>query len=836
MVVVLLQGRMEGSKLGSICYENIIRTLPVGYAYQKMIFEDGEAVDYFILDMNDKMEEILGLQMDDTVDKRMQEILPAPEEKHRDWVQTYNEVLTNGEMMILERYSHALQRWYKVQIIPHGKDLFSVIFMDITEEKATLSMLDTFFSGSLGLLARLDSSGAILEVNPEWEAVTGYTRNEMIGRKMTDFIRYEDREEACRVLHIAGRGEAVRGHVNCVLTKKGEKRLIEWHLFEQDENIYSTALDITERSIRDTEIQRREAMLKNLTEEIPGGLCQLKINREGRFTLPYYSDGFLEMFEIKRETLKDRPYLLFEKVHEDDRDKALQSLLRSKEEQSRWFTEVRIRKLAGDVRWIRASSKPVFMEDGSIIWHGYITDITEEKNKELALKESEEKMRGLFSQVPGMIYQFNVHPSGEHELVTTSNGIWDLIKLSPETVYEDISTMFERVHPDDLPNMLALIEESKQSEKMWNQDFRVIHPDRGVRWVRSNASPTKLEAGVMRFYGYTYDITELKEKEEAIDRRDKLISGISSQVPGVIYQLVSQGSGDYRFSTATGSLHRIFGAHLANRDISDLELEEFVHEEDLPDLYHSLDISREEKTPFDETFRLVKRSGAVKWLRASADPRKMEGGETMWSGYITDVTDSKLTEFALRESERRYRTLAEQMEVMAYHDPLTGLPNRRLLFDRMEQLVRQTNRTGTKLGVLFLDLDNFKSINDVYGHDTGDKLLVKVAEKLKSAVRKTDTVARMAGDEFLIVFTNIYTEENLKTAASSVMAQFHEEMQIGEHFLKVEASSGAALYPDHGVNIETLLKNADKAMYLKKKKNKNGFALYGENTANRHSI
>ncbi|TVP81178.1 MAG: diguanylate cyclase, partial [Alkalicoccus sp.] len=792
--------------MGSICYENIIRTLPVGYAYQKMIFENGEAVDYLILDMNDKMKEILGLQMNDTVDKRMQEVLPAPEEKHRNWVQTYNEVLTNGEMMILERYSHTLQRWYKVHVIPHEKELFSVIFMDITEEKETFSMLDTFFSSSVGLLARLDQTGAVLEVNPEWEAVTGYTRSEMLSRNMTDFIRNEDREETGRAFRRAGRGEAVRGHVNWVLTKKGDKRLIEWYLFEQDGNIYSTALDITESSIRDTEIQKREAMLKNLTEEIPGGLCQLKITREGRFTLPYYSEGFLDIFEMKRETLKDRPSLLLEKVHEEDRDKALESLLHSKENQSRWCTEVRIRKTTGDVRWIRASSKPVFMEDGSIIWHGYIMDITEEKNKERALKENEEKMCGFFSQVPGMIYQFNVHPTGEHELVTTSDGIWDLIKLKPETVYQDISSMFGRVHPEDLPKMIAMIEESKQNEKMWNQDFRVIHPDLGVRWVRSNASPAKLEAGVMRFYGYTYDITELKEKEEAIDRRDKLISGISAQVPGVIYQLVSRGPGDYRFSTATGSLHRIFGAHLAQRDISDLELKEFVHEEDLPDLYHSLHVSREEKTPFDETFRLVKRSGAVKWLRASADPRKMESGETMWSGYITDVTDSKLTEFALRESERRYRTLAEQMEVMAYHDPLTGLPNRRLLFDRMEQLVRQTSRTGTKLGVLFLDLDNFKSINDVYGHDTGDKLLVKVAEKLKSAVRKTDTVARMAGDEFLVVFTNIQTEKNLKTAAKSVMEQFQEEMQIGEHFLKVEASSGAALYPDHGTNIETLLK------------------------------
>lgn len=169
-----------------------------------------------------------------------------------------------------------------------------------------------------------------------------------------------------------------------------------------------------------------------------------------------------------------------------------------------------------------------------------------------------------------------------------------------------------------------------------------------------------------------------------------------------------------------------------------------------------------------------------------------------------------------------------QLHHMANFDSLTGLPNRALFNDRLEQAIRRTNRTGEKLALLFIDLDNFKMVNDTYGHRTGDQILLETTARLASITRAGDTLARLGGDEFTIILQDTKTEETARLVACKHLKNLYHHFQIGNRELFVSASIGVALYPEHGATAEDLIKNADAAMYQAKEKGKNSVELFSE--------
>ncbi len=168
----------------------------------------------------------------------------------------------------------------------------------------------------------------------------------------------------------------------------------------------------------------------------------------------------------------------------------------------------------------------------------------------------------------------------------------------------------------------------------------------------------------------------------------------------------------------------------------------------------------------------------------------------------------------------------EQLLHQATHDPLTGLPNRVLFRDRLQMAIRKNQRSREKIAVLFADIDHFKQINDSLGHATGDKLLIQVTERLQKVFRECDTVARMGGDEFNILIDGITHNEHLIDIAEKLLNTFKEPFSMDGHLLYTSVSIGIALYPDDGVNSETLLKNADTAMYRAKNEGRNTYRFY----------
>lgn len=158
-----------------------------------------------------------------------------------------------------------------------------------------------------------------------------------------------------------------------------------------------------------------------------------------------------------------------------------------------------------------------------------------------------------------------------------------------------------------------------------------------------------------------------------------------------------------------------------------------------------------------------------------------------------------------------------QMQRMAHDDALTGLPNRRLFFDRLEHAISRAKRSGKMLGLLYVDLDQFKEINDTHGHAVGDEVLRIVARMLVSASRESDTVARLGGDEFIILFDEPEDRQALVSIAKKLLAHMQNRIFINGHDLQITASLGISIFPQHGTDADTLVQSADKAMYASKR-------------------
>ena len=199
------------------------------------------------------------------------------------------------------------------------------------------------------------------------------------------------------------------------------------------------------------------------------------------------------------------------------------------------------------------------------------------------------------------------------------------------------------------------------------------------------------------------------------------------------------------------------------------------------------------------------------WLTITA-VRSTDGTVTHYTGSFDDISERKRSE--------------EHIHFLAHHDALTRLPNRTLLEDRISQAIAKSRRDGKHTAVLFLDLDRFKLINDTLGHDTGDQLLARVAERLMDLLRETETVARLGGDEFIIVIPALADIERAARVAQKVLESVSAPQLIDERLLHVTPSIGISVFPDDGEDVPTLLRNADTAMYHAKERGRNNFQFF----------
>ncbi len=218
-------------------------------------------------------------------------------------------------------------------------------------------------------------------------------------------------------------------------------------------------------------------------------------------------------------------------------------------------------------------------------------------------------------------------------------------------------------------------------------------------------------------------------------------------------------------------------------------------------------------------FTVRKKDGSTLPALISADAMASQGQTIGIRGSIVDISDRVQTEETLRQNETR-------LNYLAYHDTLTDLPNRALFQDRLEHALARARRFGSQLALLIIDLARFKNFNDSLGHDIGDQVLWKVACQLRNGLREVDTLARIGGDEFVIVLENVASQADVATVAKKVLSLLVQPISLREHQLFLTASIGVSLYPHNGEDASSLMRKADRAMYQAKNKGGDCFSFF----------
>lgn len=241
-------------------------------------------------------------------------------------------------------------------------------------------------------------------------------------------------------------------------------------------------------------------------------------------------------------------------------------------------------------------------------------------------------------------------------------------------------------------------------------------------------------------------------------------------------------------------------------------LDECIHEEDRARVEESLARLRRRLEPFETEFRVVLPDGRTIWAEGKGYPVQLAGRPSLTAFSVRDITRRKQQE--------------EQLARLAYYDALTGLPNRRLFYDRFMQSLISARRYRRRLALLYLDLDDFKRINDTYGHATGDELLVVAFARLTHSIREPDTVCRMGGDEFVVLLPHCEENGDVEKIARRIADALRQPFDLNGDHIRISSSIGAAIFPKDGLDGETLLRNADSAMYSAKLLGKNDLQFF----------
>jgi diguanylate cyclase (GGDEF)-like protein/PAS domain S-box-containing protein len=242
-------------------------------------------------------------------------------------------------------------------------------------------------------------------------------------------------------------------------------------------------------------------------------------------------------------------------------------------------------------------------------------------------------------------------------------------------------------------------------------------------------------------------------------------------------------------------------------------LRRFDHPSDVSAIAHTVHVAQLHHHPYSIDHRIVLADGSIRHVQEQAEfTFDASGNAVSVIGTLLDVTDRKFAE--------------ERLAHLAHHDALTGLPNRTLFQERLSQALLHAQRHRGIVAVLYLDLDRFKSVNDTLGHGVGDALLKVVASRLTGVVRMSDTVARSGGDEFIIVLAEVARETDVQGIAEKVIEAFVEPYVVGRDEFFISTSVGISMYPDDGVDADTLVKNADAAMYQAKERGRNNIQYY----------
>ena len=388
--------------------------------------------------------------------------------------------------------------------------------------------------------------------------------------------------------------------------------------------------------------------------------------------------------------------------------------------------------------------------------------------------------------------------------------------LVPGTFDGSVEMLMELVHPDDRDVLLSSFAEAAADGGSYESVFRIVLPSGEIRWRTAVATIlTGADGAPARIVGVGQDVTDRQLAEETLAEAQARYRRMVEQLPLVTYvESLDAESALY----ISPQIHDLAG-YTSEEWMADPNFfGKVLHPDDREHVLGEFANTHMTGDMFDGEYRIVARDGRIVWVHDVAVRVRDDDGNPLYSqGYMVDVTARHAAELALAESRAQLEQRMREIEHQALHDALTDLPNRTLFHDRVEQALRAARRAGGGVCVMLIDLDRFKEVNDTLGHASGDVLLQEVARRLRAPVRECDTVARLGGDEFGVLATGVATPTEAIVLADKLREALAEPIAVGGLALEVESSIGIAIAPEHGLDVETLIRHADVSMYVSKR-------------------
>lgn len=672
-------------------------------------------------------------------------------------------------------------------------------------------------------LSRL-SDGLIVDVNQEWLAVTGYTRDEVIGHTVVEIGhcpdlatrnalvaelrahgRLRDREA---FVNFKGKGKRLARFNGTVIDVAGEKHIL---MYVKD----ITSQRRAEESLRAGELALAQAN-ERLNAQVELYELTESLAKVGHWTAS--PDGKTITFSrgLRRLAGEDegqRPARSSpearQRIHPDDMPLfvAARQSMDGREFEYRWLLP------DGSLRWLRSRMHRYHNQDGSVTDLGVVMDVTTEHDATEALRQQLDFIRNLTSHIPDVLFQYQLRADGTSWFPFISASVQALFRVTPEQAQRDAHIIFATIHPQDRPGVFQSMQAAYQDGGTWVHEYCLLFPDQTVRWVLGNAVTRREADGQLISYGSITDITERKLAETRLQESEARFRSLTDLSSDWYWEIDEQ----FRFTNFVG-YHESRSAVTQQDSLGKTRWE-----------LGALNLTDEDweahrrvlaaHQPFrDLELQRLDTQGQSYWISVSGTPIFDEQGQFRgYRGIGRDISTRKQAE--------------DETQRLAFYDTLTGLPNRRLLTDRLAHAQVTSARSHYFGALLFIDLDNFKDLNDTLGHDVGDLLLKQVATRLVACLREGDTAARFGGDEFVVMLESLSEHEadaarQVKLVTEKILMRLNAPYELVERQHNSSPSIGVTLFCGTALSVDELLKRADVAMYQAKAAGRNTLRFF----------
>jgi len=661
-----------------------------------------------------------------------------------------------------------------------------------------------------------DLSGNLIFMNDILCKHRGYTREELTGknsRMFQDDVNFKKTVEFYTEIYKTGVPSILE--MECV-KKDGTKGIYELSLsLIRDKDGKKTGFrgisrDITKRKQMENLLKESEEKYRTILEEMNDGYFEVDLT--GKYTFITETNARLLATTPEKLLGKDSSEYMVKEDIPLVRGAFNKIYKTGKPERNITY---RALHKDGTISIAELSGFPRKDEKGNIIgFRGIARDITERKQMEEALRQSEEKYRNILQSIQEGYFELDL--AGNYTFVNDAN--CRLLGYSRD----EIIGMNARQHMPHEDNY-------KKVSQAYTELFLTGKPIESLEIfsVKKDGTPIIYETSVtliknaqgkaIGFRGVSRDITERKRMEEQIRQSEERYRNIIENMTDGYFEVDLYGN----FTYFNDAQCRNLG--YTCEELIGMNRHQYADEKNVKALFRLFNNVYKTGIPVKtHEVELIKKDGAIAYNEISVNLIRNKNGEAIgFRGISRDITERKRQQ--------------EKIHYLATHDSLTGLPNRMMLNQLLSHAINAAKRHNRKLAVFFIDLDRFKIINDMLGHEAGDRLLQEIALRFRHALRSMDIVARMGGDEFVVLIEEIENCEQISTVAHKLLAEAMKPVSIISQECRVTASIGISIYPKDGDDEQTLMKNADIAMYFAKEEGKNNFQFYSKDIKS-HSI